>query len=264
MTKPRDSQRSRVYTSDYALHEITPRLETIAEINAFVAAVLNKAPIQRRYGDHLKGTITVHDGRGRRAACGGRDYIKMPAWSRSQALVLHEVAHVIIQRRHGDRVAAHGREFCAVYLDLVRFGIGVEAHDALKGFFQANRVRFRPKRGAEPARINPPMRAPGLTVTPARHLLDTPRKAADRAWAVQARKLAARDKREFDKLARDHAFTYTIERESGTRLAWIKLSPFGAFPDGIETMHMDWPETIDRIHTCLNDPSEVHEGGYSR
>lgn len=264
MTKPRDSQRSRVYAADYALHETAPRLETIADINAFVAQVLSKATIQRRYGDHLKGTITVHDGRGRRAACGGRDYIKMPAWSRSQALVLHEVAHVIVERRYGDRVAAHGREFCAIYLDLVRFGMGVQAHDALKGFFQANRVRFRPKRGAEPARVNPPMRAPALTVTLARHLVETPAKTAARAWAAKERKLAARDKREFDRLARDHGFTYEIERESGTRLAWIKTSPFGDFPQGIETMHMDWPETIDRITACLADPSEVYEGSYSR
>lgn len=63
------------------------------------------------------------------------------------------------------------------------------------------------------------------------------------------------------KLKRQHGFDHSFERD-GT-LCWISLTPFGNFPDGIETMHMDWWETVRRLETCLADPSLVVDGGYS-
>lgn len=63
------------------------------------------------------------------------------------------------------------------------------------------------------------------------------------------------------KLKRQHGFSHSFDRD-GT-LCWIKLTPFGNFPHGIETMHMDWWETLRRLETCLGDPSLVVQGNYS-
>lgn len=46
--------------------------------------------------------------------------INLPRWSRTKATVLHEVAHAITERTFGwTQVAAHGREFARIYLELL-------------------------------------------------------------------------------------------------------------------------------------------------
>ncbi|AXQ69237.1 hypothetical protein HOU02_gp488 [Caulobacter phage CcrBL9] len=70
----------------------------------------------------------------------------MPRWARCEHIVLHEVAHSLTIRRHGYHVASHGWQYAAIYLDLVRFGMGVEAHRMLKESFKAHKVRWTPKK----------------------------------------------------------------------------------------------------------------------
>jgi putative metallohydrolase (TIGR04338 family) len=97
----------------------------------------------------------VLDGRGRRRAGGSYTMITMPKWSRREGIVLHELAHTITHRVHGYKVAGHGWQYCEVYLKLVLYMMGREAHDALKAAFKRNRVRFtkpREKRPMDPAK----------------------------------------------------------------------------------------------------------------
>jgi putative metallohydrolase (TIGR04338 family) len=145
MVRPRDSQKSRLYKAERAaLDKISKRLDTIDDITRFVDRIRKRATIVRRYGYELKRSVFIGDGRGKRNAGGDSRGIYMPKWSRTEYIVLHELSHCIACRRYGRyNIAAHGREFAAVYVDLVRYIIGKEAADALKASFREHRVKFR-------------------------------------------------------------------------------------------------------------------------
>ena len=67
----------------------------------------------------------------------------MPRWARKEWVILHELAHVIHWRQHGGRYeAGHGWQFCDIYLQLIRYQLGPDAHAALRDAFKANRVKY--------------------------------------------------------------------------------------------------------------------------
>ena len=144
----RDTQRSKVYAAENkALKPFAVRIETVPEIERYVERVRKRATLARRYGPELARPIRVGDGRMRRRAGGDAAGIYMPRWSRTQWIVLHELAHTISIRKHGrSNIAGHGREYCAVYIDLVRYMIGKEAADALKASFVEHGVKYKKKR----------------------------------------------------------------------------------------------------------------------
>lgn len=89
--------------------------------------------------------IVVLDGRRRRTAFGSSNgSISMPRWSRSQLVILHEIAHVVTGE--GRKVRAHGRHYCSNFLALIRHELGAEAADEMKRLFKEHRVKYtRPK-----------------------------------------------------------------------------------------------------------------------
>jgi hypothetical protein len=122
----RDTQRSKVYAwenLEFNSHRgckpgVEPEL-TIRQCQAIVRTVAK----------HFKCAMPdVTDGRGRRRACfmpayyaGEKNSIRLPRWSRVKEVVLHEAAHMVINRYFTDRVAAdHGREFLGVYMYLLK------------------------------------------------------------------------------------------------------------------------------------------------
>jgi putative metallohydrolase (TIGR04338 family) len=147
MTEPRDTQRSRLYKAENAAFKGNPlggkRLETVPDIERFVQKVANRAPIKSRYPELARSPIRVKDGRGRRRACGGYRSISIPLWARTEWIVLHELAHVATLRRHGETVAAHGREFVSCYLTLIYFILGKEASAHMRKHLDAGRVKWR-------------------------------------------------------------------------------------------------------------------------
>lgn len=151
MPKERDSQRSKLYKAEKVLAQYSQRVETVPEMQAFLQKVLARKPIQDRYWLQIRKVIVVKDGRRCSNALGGVNWIKMPRWSRTQYIVLHEAAHSITQRKYGTNVAGHGWQYAEVYLDLVRFGLGAEAGAALKASFKAGKVRFSEPRAKRPA-----------------------------------------------------------------------------------------------------------------
>lgn len=163
MRRERDTQKARVYRSDKALVAIAKPLPTVRDMQRFVDRIWSQRRVYRWFGpDAFRGhwrrklsgrastAPLVHDGRGRRAAGGWSRGITMPLWSRNEAIVLHELAHSMCARLHGPRVAGHGWQYCSIYLRLVLYGMGREAHDTLKAAFKANRVRFREPRKRAP------------------------------------------------------------------------------------------------------------------
>lgn len=141
----RDSQRGKVYKSDHAL-DTYGRLETVPEIEAFVAKLWKSERFKKRFPREIGcSPPSVRDGRGRRRASGGRCQIRMPRWSRTKGIICHELAHTVhIRSGKGQPwCAAHGWEFCLIYLQIVYILMGWDAHDALKAAFKANRVKYR-------------------------------------------------------------------------------------------------------------------------
>ena len=158
--RPRDSQMSKVYAAerDHSLWHYDSQYDNIQQIQAWVDSICKSRWFKNRffryaidkkrmakYGRRADG-IKVLDGRGRRNACGStRGYIKLPVWSRSDLVILHEIAHVVTSRyttNNRKLPAYHGRDFCANYLSLVRRFLGKEAGDELKACFKKRKAKY--------------------------------------------------------------------------------------------------------------------------
>jgi len=155
MARARDTQRQKVYNAENFLQRRGPRYETVAEMQVYVDKLVASAWFRRRWPRTAGGGIEVRDGRGRSRACATTDWaqriIKMPRWSRSKSVVLHEVAHHCADEAHGVRdVAAHGWQFAATLLELVTHEMGVEAGKGLKESYKAKKVRHKAPRKRRP------------------------------------------------------------------------------------------------------------------
>lgn len=167
MGRPRDSKRSAVYaaeneafgqrpkgdlaTSCYPHPKAVDRFETLPEVRAYIVRVMSSKRFEKIIGRRIwfdpKAAVRVKDGRGRKSACcWSYRRFSFPMFSRTRWIILHEIAHGATGLKHREPVAAHGREFCAVYLELVRYWIGKEAHDALREQFKQHKVPYAPKR----------------------------------------------------------------------------------------------------------------------
>ena len=151
----RDSQRSKVYKAERVLGDGDIRLETVDEITAYLNKLMNSAWYQRRWPNAT--AIRVKDGRSRRRAGASRmpwgGEITMPVWSRNRYLVLHELAHIV--RPVKPDMSAHDRDFCKVYLELVKHGMGREAWEKLRTSFKAHRVKWIQRSSTRPKGIVP-------------------------------------------------------------------------------------------------------------
>jgi putative metallohydrolase (TIGR04338 family) len=149
----RDTQRSRVYKAEKAIGTTHSgeRLREVRDVERFIKKQFARKAITRRYPDATRA-VKIHDGGGRRAAAAyGTWKISLPLWARCELVIIHEMAHIIAHRHYGEcNIAGHGWQFCAVFLDLVRFIMGREAHDALKASFKKHKVRFAQSRTRAP------------------------------------------------------------------------------------------------------------------
>jgi putative metallohydrolase (TIGR04338 family) len=140
----RDTQRSRVYGAEIHGEQIGGG--SVPEVQAWVDQITGTSWWRARC---RLGRVGVRDGRGRSNACAYYDHIRLPRWARTDGVVLHEVAHVLISQTLGGQVAPHGREFTGAYLALVRRFIGAERYQAQRDRFRERRVKV----GAAPKAI---------------------------------------------------------------------------------------------------------------
>ena len=139
----RDSQRSKVYRAERVLDSFdNQRFECTKEIREFINKIVNETWF-KVYFRPIE-TIDIRDGRGRLAAGGDRRkygvFLTMPKWSRKTWVILHELAHGL----QPVASAAHGPEFCAIFVYLVKQAMGAKAAGALCESFRKHRVDFRP------------------------------------------------------------------------------------------------------------------------
>ena len=161
-TKVRDNQRSKLYTADDVLNRFAEPVPEVKDIERYVKKVWASKRVQQAFpkatGPTWTGPPKVKDGRRNRNASACAYWIKMPRWSRRTNIVLHELAHTITDRENPYvKLAGHGPEYCAVFLQLVLYMMGREAHDVFKQSLRKHRVRFRPKRQRKP--MSPERRA---------------------------------------------------------------------------------------------------------
>lgn len=141
----RDAQRARLYAAENGVRH-PALMQCVRDPVERCRAILNRHRRRHvRRGDRLaSGWADAFDVRVNRRL---RRYEGM-AWARRIEfatetprlwLVLHECAHVLThaQRDH------HGRDFCRVYLALVKAEAGVEAWSALRAAFRAHGVKYR-------------------------------------------------------------------------------------------------------------------------
>lgn len=150
MKSPRDSQRSKVYDAERAAFPSTydgtlPRL-TIDECQRFVDGVCSSPTIREQYG-YTRAAPTIVAGHGNRdRGCYKQreNEIHLPEWTRVHWYVLHELAHALVPPT--SERPAHGREWAACYVELLRIYTGRYAVERLTREFKARRVTWKPKR----------------------------------------------------------------------------------------------------------------------
>ena len=143
MKYARDSQCSKVYKAERTLPQHSQNGMSIEDVREFVDKIMDSRWLKGKYPDAYEyGKVVVKDGRGRRKAGGCHSYITMPKWSRSKMIVLHELAHAITERECGyPPVAWHGREFCSIFIALVRRWMGKDVGRDLKAAYKKYRVK---------------------------------------------------------------------------------------------------------------------------
>jgi hypothetical protein len=142
----RDTQRNKVYEAETVLHKYATPLPEMKDLERFAKKVWASRRMKKAFPKATSRFLAIGDGRGHtRFATGGWAGVDMPRFARNTHIMLHELAHVVDQRENGSQWGGHGWRYCAVYLKMVLYVFGREAHNELKASFKKHRVRIRPK-----------------------------------------------------------------------------------------------------------------------
>lgn len=153
MGRARDSQRSAFWAAQAVLETHARLIETQKRMLRFVENARSRAYLKRRYKTALRREIIldfcVWDTRENFEPFYSTITVppKKDKWT--DLTMCRQIAYVLLMRTHG-QAAWHGREFCAIYLDVVRAMMGAAAYELLKGSFRKHKVRFTPKRVLSP------------------------------------------------------------------------------------------------------------------
>jgi putative metallohydrolase (TIGR04338 family) len=111
------------------------RYPSVAATQAYVDAVTSARWFRARWGNRA---ITVRANSGSNAMMGGNLINLAGDHRRSEAVILHEMAHALSPY---SGVAPHGKEFAGILLTLVRQVMGREQSDELRAAFRTHKVR---------------------------------------------------------------------------------------------------------------------------
>ena len=179
MSRTRDNQRTRLYRAEeHGLRNANGDLGmrflacgervkstgnvSIAACQSYVDYVTESDWYRSRAVTTVNRITVRHKSNGS-ASTRGRD-IMLPPWARHEAVILHEIAHVVTDvLHHGTPVASHGPEFAGVLLGLVREFMGEGHAAALVDGFRAHRVQW----GEEPGPRHAPLPVKRRTTVPA-------------------------------------------------------------------------------------------------
>ena len=163
MKRKRDSQRGKVYAAEgkhSRWDDPGDRFASLRDVHEWLNKLTNERWFRNRWprdaalvanGKPMHRWL-IKDGRGTRYARGGFQRMNLPVWARRKIVILHEMAHGLC----GNYVAAHGREFCRTFLELVRYAMGRPAADELKRLFREHGAKWhkmQPGRKPSPAAL---------------------------------------------------------------------------------------------------------------
>lgn len=147
-----DSQRAKVYAGEKAAawDARATELLTHQEAEQYIVKATDWLRSKGLCFTHGK-RIQVRHNVGRGGAWANRTHgvIMLTGPAHKRWIILHEVAHLALHRRHPDfdgDLRAHGWVFCDVYLQLVQHFLGVAAATELRRSLKAHGARVRPKR----------------------------------------------------------------------------------------------------------------------
>lgn len=161
----RDSQRKRVYSAENRARRVLTEagfewrnVATEARYNRRVVEIMGSRWMKSTYPDATHREVVVNWGGKRRGASAGYLGIttSITEFALHELVLVHELSHTIEKRLKGVTDPGHGRDFCQIYLKLVRRFIGKRAHDELKAQFREFGVKYLPKRERASGRVLPP------------------------------------------------------------------------------------------------------------
>lgn len=108
---------------------------SVEDCQRYVDDLVRAAWFQRRFGQRTYRVVWKASGN---ATCSHSATIALPPWSRTEGVILHEIAHGIPHEG-----AWHGPEFAAILLTLVRHRLGKPAADRLRAAYRQHKVRAK-------------------------------------------------------------------------------------------------------------------------
>jgi putative metallohydrolase (TIGR04338 family) len=141
----KDAQRNRLYKAEKVLREQTGMrtFQTQQEMQRYINKLQRSIWFGKRFPRYVRVTIPITVSSTKHLkhpfARGGHIYIPLNPYYYNEAVVLHELAHVICPDK---RMQSHGRWFARCYLELVKRCMGIEAHAALKQSYREHSVKF--------------------------------------------------------------------------------------------------------------------------
>jgi len=140
---PRDYQRSKLYKAENkALKPFRKKFKDHLEASRFIAKVISNKWFIDNF--NIRNITMHHDRRSKVSARAGCLYkpnpsgkIIIPDWACNDWVILHEIAHCCQTQPE-----AHGRQFCFIFLHLVRKFMSKDASQALEREFKKEGVDY--------------------------------------------------------------------------------------------------------------------------
>ena len=134
----RDSQKQRVYNSEYALRKQTPNFPNVASAQAYIDTITSSSFWKQMRGPSHITLISIPQRSRKCSAWISRCEIRIAEpWGLNQLVLTHELSHFLVRPPHAD----HGKLFCRIYLNLVCLFISRDIFGTLKSNYRANGVR---------------------------------------------------------------------------------------------------------------------------
>ena len=148
MSKIRDTQRKKVYKAGWDTRK-GMEFEDLSACQVYVDKVVNSRWWTRRY-PHCRNVI-VSPKRGGTAygmppqtwARPVTGEILLPPWAMNERVIIHELSHCAAPMT----IAWHGREYCAIFLEMITRWMGKEAGTELRNGFKKYKAKYRRTKG---------------------------------------------------------------------------------------------------------------------
>lgn len=137
-----DSRRQKLYDAERGVSK-GESFKTVAQCQRYIDRLTSLQWFVRRFGEM---TVKVEATQGfRKSYCRGKGdgaLIRILPEHQNQRVLIHELTHALVPAPH----AGHGRLFCKIYAELVRFELGEAVYKQLLAGYRKQNVKYTPHR----------------------------------------------------------------------------------------------------------------------